>query len=158
IRAVPEGGPAGSNVATKLPFTFYDHFTPAASHGIDRRQPLPSVFAARWAQGGGPRFSTNYLIWRGGTTGPRSTSCAVAVNSAMTMTEITRFDEHENSNTIDPVCIIPECNWWLTPATLPEASSTPTTSTIFPGLTSSGDLAGWFYLNLNNEKSPSRAS
>lgn len=48
IRAMPEGGAAGQNVATGLPYTFYDRYTPAALRRIDRRQPLPSSFAARY--------------------------------------------------------------------------------------------------------------
>src|SRR5258706_1709737 len=51
IRAVPEGGGAGSNVGTALPYTFYDRYTPAASRKVDRRQPLPSTYAARFIEG-----------------------------------------------------------------------------------------------------------
>ncbi|MCU1230828.1 MAG: hypothetical protein JWO97_3712, partial [Acidobacteria bacterium] len=43
IRAIPEGGPAGSVVETNLPYTFYDRFTtigPAFPRTRDRRQPL----------------------------------------------------------------------------------------------------------------------
>lgn len=89
IRAVPEGGPAGTNVATNLPFTFYDH-----------------------------------------------------------------FDEHENSNTINHVCNILCLPYDL--YVLPETSSVSTTAFVFPGLTSSGDQAGWMFLNLNWEKDPVR--
>jgi len=50
IRAIPEGGPAGSLVATNLPFTFYDRYQGGAltstARTVDRRQPLPSAFAA----------------------------------------------------------------------------------------------------------------
>ena len=46
IRAIPEGGAAGSNVATELPYTFYDRYTPAANRIQDRRQPLPSAAVA----------------------------------------------------------------------------------------------------------------
>jgi len=49
LRAVPEGGPPGAlggvAVATNLPFTFYDRYTTGFARTIDRRQPLPSVFA-----------------------------------------------------------------------------------------------------------------
>src|SRR6185295_8049388 len=54
IRAVPEGGGAGSKTATALPYTFYDRYTPASTRTIDRRQPLPSTFEARFVQGGAP--------------------------------------------------------------------------------------------------------
>ncbi|HEX7680414.1 MAG TPA: hypothetical protein VF713_19945, partial [Thermoanaerobaculia bacterium] len=58
IRAVPEGGGAGSIVATGLPYTFYDRYTPDAARTIDRRQPLPSAFAARYIEGGTGAFAT----------------------------------------------------------------------------------------------------
>ena len=105
LRAVPEGGPpgalGGTPVATNLPFTFYDRYTTGFLRTIDRRQPLPSVFAARWIQGGPTAFNTSYRIWREGVTGPSvnvlggvtPTSCAgVAANSALNITEIVRFD------------------------------------------------------------------
>src|ERR1043166_1884695 len=72
IRAVPEGGPANTFVATNLPFTFYDRYTagapaPSPAHRkFDRRQPLPSAWAARYIQGGTGAFNTNFKIWREG--------------------------------------------------------------------------------------------
>jgi hypothetical protein len=51
IRAVPEGGGAGSSVTTALPYTFYDRYTQQIRRTFDRRQPLPSTFAARFIQG-----------------------------------------------------------------------------------------------------------
>jgi len=166
IRAIPEGGPVGSNPGTNLPFTFYDRYNTGGAFGsgsataltnglnrlADRRQPLPSTFAARWIQGGTSGFNTNYKIWREGYTGPGSTTCGVnnpGVNSAITITELVRFDEHENSNSVAPANIISP----PPPGTinvLPESSSTSTSSSIYPGLTSSGDVAGWMYLNLDN--------
>ncbi len=95
IRAIPEGGPAGATPGTNLPFTFYDHYTPTATPKIDRRQPLPSVFAARWidsASLGG--FATTYAIWHEGVTTQTTTN--VTANAAVPVTEIVRFDEHEN--------------------------------------------------------------
>src|SRR5712691_6899854 len=79
IRAIPEGGAAGAAaVVTNLPFTFYDRYTfPAvgAARTIDRRQPLPSGFAARWISGTGAFFDTQYKVWREGfTTGTGSSA------------------------------------------------------------------------------------
>src|SRR3954471_23783697 len=97
IRAVPEGGGAGSNVDTRLPYTFYDRYTPASTRTIDRRQPLPSLFAARYIQGGIGAYATNLTIWREGFG---IGSCADASKSGnMLVAEIVRFDEHENPNT-----------------------------------------------------------
>ena len=43
-----------------LPRTFYGTLMPEANRTYDRRQPLPSVFAAHWIGGGGPgSFSTD---------------------------------------------------------------------------------------------------
>jgi hypothetical protein len=158
IRAIPEGEPAGSNPGTNLPFTFYDRYTATTPQtlprSIDRRQPLPSTFAARWVQDAGTSLSTNYQIWREGLTGPSSTSCSVRLNSAIPLFyldgasrggEIVRFDEHENSTaTFCPF----EC-FLAPPLSSPAASSTSTSSSLLPPLPSSGDVAGWMYLNLN---------
>lgn len=154
IRAVPEGGPAGAAaVPTNLPFTFYDRYTPGplANRTYDRRQPLPSTFAARFIQGGTGAFNTNFKIWREGVTGPIGVACsAYARNngSEMQVRDIVRFDEHENptinasQTRVSPV--------QTTTVVLPETSSTSTSAGIYPPLSTSGDVGGWMYLNLNN--------
>ena len=146
IRAVPEGGSAGSNVATALPYTFYDRYTPAATRTIDRRQPLPSTFAARYIQGGTSGFATDLTIWREGVNGAGA-SCASYVNNAqLPIAEFIRFDEHENPKAFGsggPCCFGPF------PPTLPVASSANTASSTFPSSFGT-DVGGWMYLNLNN--------
>jgi hypothetical protein len=150
IRAVPEGGGAGSNVDTRLPYTFYDRYTPASTRTIDRRQPLPSLFAARYIQGGTGAFATNLTTWREAFG---IGSCADAFASAnMLVSEIVRFDEHENPNTAVP-CLIGGCGG-PQPSTLNAASSTNSASSIYPQI-SGADVGGWFYLNLNNGGSTS---
>src|SRR3954470_17550809 len=100
IQAVPEGGGAGSNVDTRLPYTFYDRYTPATTRTIDRRQPLPSTFAARYIQGGPGNFATNLTIWRESFG---IGSCAgVLGSSSIPISEFIKFDEHENLNTALP--------------------------------------------------------
>jgi len=171
IRAVPEGGVAGSTPGTNLPFTFYDRYTGTVtgpSRVIDRRQPLPSTFAARWIQGGTGGFNTNFNIWRegytGGAAGSTSTTCTSAaggvpiLNSAIGISDVVRFDEHENAVGVTiPGQISPPITG--TPI-LPETSSTPTgTSLPFPGaVPGSTDVGGWMYLNLANGGSPLVAS
>ena len=154
IRAIPEGGPAGSNPGTNLPYTFYDRYTVNAPGGItrfDRRQPLPSTFAARWIEGGTSGFQTNYKIWREGLSFGTQSCTGVAINSAMPVAEVVRFDERENSfGFVGGVICSPTC----TPNTprLPEASITSTTNTaIYPANGSTVDISGWMYLNLNNQ-------
>ncbi len=147
IRAVPEGGGAGSNVTTGLPYTFYDRYTPAATRTIDRRQPLPSTFAARYIQGGVNAFATNLTIWREGLNGSGS-SCASYVNNAdMSIGEFVRFDEHENPFVVDScVTQVPSHSCIVT---LSAASSTNTQGGVYPSLGGT-DVGGWLYLNLNN--------
>jgi hypothetical protein len=145
IRAVPEGGGAGSNVATALPYTFYDRYTPATVRTIDRRQPLPSTFAARFIQGGPNAFATNLTIWREAFG---FGSCADArATQGMPVAEIVRFDEHENPMSGGTTCgdpCIPS------PSTLSASSATSTADqNIYPPL-AGADVGGWFYLNLNN--------
>src|SRR5258708_35005597 len=142
IRAVPEGGGAGANVPTGLPYTFYDRYTPASSRTIDRRQPLPSTFAARFIQGGPATYRTNLNIWREGFG---NGSCSDAKSSAtMALAEMVRFDEHEHPSTLssDP----------LRSPRLPATSSTSSSDSSYPALLSS-DTGGWLYFNLNNRGS-----
>lgn len=167
IRAIPEGGPAGvllTGQQTNLPYTFYARYVngstlfPGTAINADRRQPLPSVFAARWIQGGPTSFNTNFRIWREGVTGPSvnvlagvtPTSCSgAASNSALNITEIVRFDEHENPSIFNPQRDVSP----VTPVTitLPETSNPSTTSSTFPPtLSTPGDNDGWMYLNLNS--------
>ena len=149
IRAMPEGGAPGTNVATGLPYTFYDRYTPASTRTIDRRQPLPSVFAARYIQGGSSALLTNITIWREGVT-DGTAGCSVSSNRNLPIAELVRFDEHENSFAYGdgPQCSpITDC---LEPKpTLTAASTTNTTFPAFPPLATQ-DAGGWLYLNLNN--------
>jgi hypothetical protein len=144
IRAIPEGGGAGSIVATALPYTFYDRYTPSAMRTIDRRQPLPSTFAARYIQGGRSLFETNQTIWREGTTGPGASCDSYHDNEPLNIGEIIRFDEHENPTTLG-TCFIEACS----PPTLPATSSSNTRDSQYPFLLGT-DVGGWLYMNLNN--------
>jgi hypothetical protein len=149
IRAVPEGGPAGTPLAgaqTNLPYTFYDRYTPATNRTLDRRQPLPALWAARYIQGGTGAFATNYKVWREGF-GAGSCGASLALNGALPVSEIIRFDEHENPNSSAP-CTASPCPG-VTTSTMPETSAQNTSSGNFPSI-SSADVGGWMYLNLNN--------
>ncbi len=147
IRAVPEGGGAGSDVPTALPYTFYDRYTPAANRTADRRQPLPSTFAARCIQGGTSAFWTNATIWRESLDGAGSSCSSYVNNSDLPIGESIRFDEHENPSGFrnDPICA--PCA--PSPPTASATSSTNTDSSTYPSL-SGTDVGGWLYLNLNN--------
>ena len=150
IRAVPEGGGAGSNVATRLPYTFYDRYTPAGTRTIDRRQPLPTTFAARYIEGGPGAFATNLTIWREGFG---SGSCADAFTSAnIPLAEIVQFDEHENPNMGIPcnaTCPAPP------PSGLNASSSIASSDPRIHRNLSTSDIGGWFFLDLNNGGSTS---
>jgi hypothetical protein len=149
IRAVPDGGQAASVLpATNLPYTFYDRFTPAGGvRTRDRRQPLPSTFASRFIDGGPGGFNTNFKIWRE-ARGSGATACAdYAREGGMPVGEVVRFDEHENP-TVITVGIIIIAQPIIT--MLPASSSTASSNFIYPPLSTSGDVGGWMYLNLNN--------
>lgn len=137
IRAVPEGGQVGSNPGTNLRDTFYDRYTTAAASRQDRRQPLPSTFAARFVQGGSFSFATELAIWREGVTTINTACSSYVNNSAMAVAELVRFDERENPTTLG------------SPSSLAESSSSLTSLSIFPPMPS-GDVGGWMYVNLNN--------
>jgi hypothetical protein len=155
IRAIPEGGPAGTVAETNLPYTFYDRFTtigPAFPRTMDRRQPLPSTFAARWIQGGPVSFNTSYQIWREGYTGAGAACARYADNSSKQGIDVIRFDEHENSFGLYGgivICTPPPPSVLSLPAT----SSVPSSSSVFPYSTDA-DVAGWMYINVSNGGSP----
>ena len=156
IRAVPEGGAPGTLADTNLPYTFYDRFAlHPLSRKADRRQPLPSVFAPRFINGGEGAFNTTLKIWREGIT---SGMCSAAVsNSNMDIADAVRFDEHENATIVATCCCI-LCP--PGPPGLPTTSSIPSNNTVSlpPFGTATGDVGGWLYLNLDNHRMTGRAS
>src|SRR5438067_3676852 len=152
IRAVPEGGPAGSVPGTNLPYTFYDRYTAGiVPRTIDRRQPLPTTWAARFINGGTGAFNTNFKIWREGITigACSGANSAAASNSNLAIREVVRFDEHENAT-------ITTVTGGVSPAPpgapgIPETGAYPASNiTLFPAFSTSGDVGGWMYFNLNN--------
>src|SRR4051794_17709960 len=146
IRAVPEGGGAGSNVTTELPYTFYDRYTPDASRVQDRRQPLPSTFAARYIQGGPGAFATNYTIWREGF-GASACGFSLVFNGFLPAADISRSNEHDTVSAPPPST--PGASDAPPPPLFPATSSSSTASASYPTI-STADVGGWFYLNLNN--------
>ena len=137
LKAIPEGGTAQS-AASPLPYTFYDRYTPPGARRVDRRQPLPSVFAARFIQGGTTSFATEYVIWREGTVASAQ-DCAAASNAAVPVASVVRFDEDENPTTTAPAASL----------SMPLSSAVSTSSSFFPPMAGLG-VSGWMYLNLDN--------
>jgi hypothetical protein len=146
IRAVPDGGSAGQQAATSLPYTFYDRYLPASAKKLDRRQPLPSTFAARWIEGGTTGFRTNLTIWREGIVGATKNECEYAKNATLPVNRsaIVRFDEQDNATVVS-------CGETLCSGSLPVVSSTSAASgAIFPPLVTNQDIGGWLWLSLDN--------
>jgi hypothetical protein len=149
IRAVPAGGPAGTLVPVALPYTFYDRYTPAAAKKLDRRQPLPSSFGARFIEGGPTGFTTNYTLWREGVTGSTKSQCDYGANRSVPIAgaSVVRFDEHENA-TANAAAIGTAL-----------AAQIPTSSSLFPPVSAAGDRGGWMWFSLDNGAyAPKRAS
>lgn len=144
LRAVPEGGAAGTVVATALPHTFYERYVPVPKS--DRRQPLPSAFAARFILGGTGAFNTSVTIWREGlTTGTCSGAQAARSNAALLPTDVVRFDEHENATVID-------CGQFCFPQGIPVTGRyLAGYSSLFPPVATSGDVGGWLYVNTGRQ-------
>ena len=142
IRAVPEGGKAGEAQPTNLPFTFYDRFTASMpQRTFDRRQPLPSSFAARVIDGGTGAFNTELRIWREAFP----SGCATYNRNSQLPYEVVRFDEHENSRLYGSGICIPElCG---TRPGLPATSSPRTSGAYFPPGGFTNDVGGWIYIN-----------
>jgi hypothetical protein len=154
IRAIPEGGSAGSHYGSNLPYTFYDRFTISLpgqrQRTFDRRQPLPSVFAARWIEGGTAGLNSSYKIWREGVVAGTQDCSKVSRNRAMPTgyLQTIRFDERENSFGITGFV---GCTCRPEPPVLPAAARVSSMDlSVFPGNGSSVDVSGWMYMNLNN--------
>lgn len=177
IKAIPEGGPNANadlgtpaiprGTSTNFPFTFYDRYTapgsvdPAARE-LDRRQPLPGVWAARYIEDvptGPTGFATRFAIWREGRV-PGNAGCATVssispnsvygFNSNIPVRRIVRFDEQENPS-LATGCQISPCPGETTFVT-EEASRNLTNAgggTFPTDFTTTADLGGWMYLNLN---------
>jgi hypothetical protein len=162
IRAIPEGGPAGSSVATNLPFTFYDRLTVASAkydRSVDRRQPLPAIFAVRYLQTTSDRnpseFKTQMQIWREGTTGANATCSSYVLNSQNAITDNIRFDEWENSFDFGSGVLI---GLPFGQPTLAATSSIATTSAKFPQNPATASPGGWLYINASHAGFGTRGS
>ena len=152
IRAVPEGTD-DSDTETNFDRTFYSRYQTQVAGvpgTVDRRQPLPSVFAARWINLGENDWQTYFKIWREGVTdAPASTDCdAVPDNGQLAVTETVVFDEDENGTGITTEDEIVSPSPGVEGIELPETSLTAIDDDdLFPqGLDSS---AGWVYFNLD---------
>ena len=168
IRAVPEGGTQAErleqphNYNARFARTFYARYQPAHAPQLDGRQPLPSVFAARWIEGGASQFQTTMKMWREGSRG-RDATCATHDDNVTTIIELVRFDEAENAvgETGDDFVRTKEIHAdmyrnrgiYPLPATM---LASVADSSVFPQLTN-GAVAGWIYLNLDNNEMGSQS-
>ena len=155
IRAIPEGGNSSTHQPTNFRRTFYSRYQPAATRTSDGRQPLPSTFGARWIEGGATGFETFFKIWREVETSSSTVCSAYGASAATPILEIVRFDEDEN-----PVVWAPSRG----DPPLHQAQELPATGlinigedTVFPP-NPQGDVAGWVYFNLHNERTGDIAS
>lgn len=147
IRAIPEGGSNTTHQPTNMPRTFYSHLQPEARRTSDGRQPLPATFAARWIDGG-TSFQTSYKIWREVATPAGAACSAYAGNAVMTVSEIVRFDEDENPETMvsDSLADPPRDPVIELPAT---SRVSVADNEVIPANTQ-GAVGGWVYFNLDN--------
>ena len=146
IRAIPEGGNAGAAPGSPLPYTFYDRYTPRDARHVDRRQPLPSVFAVRYINGGKDSFQTNFAVWREGIMSRETAECGYEKNATLPLFTpmIVRFDEHENAVATSG-CDENGCHYPTTGTTTLISAASP----MLPP-SPSGDVAGWIWMNLDN--------
>ena len=159
IRAIPEGGTAVERRETPRDYdagfarTFYARYQPPGAPNLDGRQPLPSTFAARWSQGGTNGSGTWMKVWRGSGRAP--TTCPDHDNHDAKFREIVRFDESENA-----VALRDWCRMLCIPVVSTLAATSMTSvadDEVFPQL-SNGAVAGWIYMNLDDEESPAMPS
>jgi hypothetical protein len=155
IRAIPElDGNPGIN-PTNFSRTFYSRYQGPVPNTIDRRQPLPSTFAARWINGGTGAFQTSLKVWREGVN-PGTVCSTVDDNGFLVVDETIVFDEHENGEGVaaDEADFSPVIG--TEAITTPETSLIPVEdgSEVFPQSILGATAAGWIYLNLHNPADP----
>jgi hypothetical protein len=151
VRAIPEGGTAAERLALPrkydagFPRTFYAVYQSPLAPKLDGRQPLPSVFAARW-QDRGPAIHTDLKIWREAWHG-RDVTCPTYDDNVTRYTEMVSFDEAENAVGDTGLQYGPGSSSVTLPAT---ARIAFLDATVFPPL-SNGAISGWVYMNLDND-------
>ncbi len=151
IRAIPEGGTPQTRddepaYRVNLPRTFYGAYQHPDRPTLDARQPLPSLFAARWVSGGASGFETYFKIWREGRG--RLESCAAYKTNAFAAQDSVRFDEEENPEASNNYCFPPY--YCFVPLFNP-TSLIDSESDDFPPNTQ-GAIGGWMYLNLDDHQ------
>jgi len=149
IRAIPEGGTPEDAIETNFDRTFYGRYQAATTPTADRRQPLPSQFAARYINGGTGSFETFFKIWReGDVTG--LAACNNVVNNRTQVTEFVTFDEEENAQGAaeeqGPISPAPINTFTLNETGMYEFGGDANT---FPEVEDA--IAGWVYMNLDND-------
>jgi hypothetical protein len=145
IRAIPEGGSSAS-AATNFRRTFYSRLQNGGT--ADRRQPLPSTFAARWISGSDGSFGTTFNIWREGRT-TAAAGCSVTPNATIGYPDVVRFDEDENPTALAfEFCILCPSPLWTSPAVWRNDAKGTTGFELPPN--PDGAVAGWMYFNLDN--------
>jgi hypothetical protein len=145
IRAVPEGG----RVEPPFARTFYSRYQRAATPNRDARQPLPSIFAARFLHQGTGWFETFVNVWREGETGTNAT-CSLYEANLMLFAELVAFDEEENAWGKAPeLCPVTCIHFDETLAATGSYRYADEDDDTFPN---AGDATGgWLYLNLTND-------
>ncbi len=150
IRAIPEGGTPQTrdddrDFEVHVPRTFYSAYQDPARPTLDARQPLPSLFAARWISGGPSGFETDYKIWR--EVGREPDSCRAHASNTQEFREIVRFDEEENAEVFRYECVV-TCPAYV--SSLPATSRVSVAHDSDLPQSSQGVVSGWMYLNLDD--------
>ena len=154
LRAVPEGGAAGSRADAVLPYTFYDRYTAGLDRTFartyDRRQPLPATFAVHFLAGG-YYYSSRIRLWREMISGVTASCSSWGMQP---LPDFVRFDEHENASIRGNIYCVspppPSCGYL--------ASVGEYSFSIAPENGISADAGGWLYVNLDNGGSAAYSS
>src|SRR5512133_3270006 len=124
--------------------TFYGRYVAAAA--TDQRESLPSVYGARYLNGGAFDGGTQFTVWRDSTT-PASAGFACTKKPGwypLGLTEIVVFDEEENPITQEG-CSVSPCPTDDPLAIPAEAQRVVVGSEQLPVL----EAFGWVYMNFN---------
>jgi hypothetical protein len=156
IRAIPEGGTPATRARQSTRYqvnfnrTFYDRYQ-RTNRKADARQPLPSLFAARWVSGGPAKFRTDLKIWRELKTTATTTCREYRTHGQAVGTEQVRFDEAENMESVTSEVFVTPI---VPPPVFPATSRLDIDAQDQFAPNTMGAVGGWIYMNMDSRNEP----
>lgn len=129
--------------------TFYGRFQTSEHPQADARQPLPSLFAARWVHD--DDNLTSLKIWREGLAGANADCASYAYNAEIDLADSVVFDEDENGEGQYLNYIMVPVSVGVDPIVIPPSAMIEIDdSDVFGQDIVDDERSGWLYINLDD--------